>query len=102
MLNTNEGWSPDDQNTPLNSSWGVARLTSKVMAVAWRRARTPSLDSQKWTVLTIGGEQYLIKALFEDHGYHVMISDLSTVWEEDIGAERILRKGKVREVRQRG
>ena len=65
------------------------------MAVAWRRARTPSLESQKWRVLTIGGGQYLIKALFEDQGYHVMISDLSTVWEEDIGAEKILRKGKV-------
>ena len=65
------------------------------MAVAWRRARTPSLESQKWRVLTIGGEQYLIKGLFEDQGYHVMISNLSTVWEEDIGAEKILRKGKV-------
>ena len=65
------------------------------MAVAWRRARTPSLDSQKWKVLTLNGQQYLIKALFDEQGYHVMISDLSTIWEEDPGAEKILRRGRV-------
>ena len=65
------------------------------MAVAWRRASTPSLDSQKWKVLAINEEKYLIKALFDDQGYHVMISDLSTIWEEDPGAEKILMRGKV-------
>ena len=65
------------------------------MAVAWRRARTPSLDSQKWKVLAVNGQRYLIKALFDDQGYHVMISDLSTIWEEDPGAEKILRRGRV-------
>lgn len=65
------------------------------MAVAWRRARTPSLDSQKWKVLAINAQKYLIKALFDDQGYHVMISDLSTIWEEDPGAEKILRRGRV-------
>ena len=72
---------------------GATRNTK--MAVAWRRARTPSLDSQKWKVLAINGQQYLIKALFDDQGYHVMISDLSTVWEEDPGAKKILRRGRV-------
>ena len=72
--------------------WGYTKYK---MAVAWRRARTPSLDSQRWRVLAINGQQYLIKALFDDQGYHVMISDLSTVWEEDSGAEKILRRGRV-------
>ena len=72
--------------------WGY---TNTKMAVAWRRARTPSLDSQKWKVLAINGQKYLIKALFDDQGYHVMISDLSTIWEEDPGAEKILRRGRV-------
>ena len=65
------------------------------MAVSWRRAQTPSLEYQKWRVLDISGKQYLVKALFEDQGYHVMMSDMSAVWEEDIGAEQILRRGKV-------
>ena len=65
------------------------------MAVPWRRARTPSLDSQRWRVLTVNGQQYLIKALFDDQGYHMIISDLSSVWEEDPGAEKIVRRGKV-------
>jgi hypothetical protein len=75
-----------------DKGWGYA--TTK-MAVAWRRARTPSLDSQRWRVLAINGQKYLIKALFDDQGYHVMISDLSTIWEEDPGAEKILRRGRV-------
>ena len=66
------------------------------MAVAWRRGRTPSIEPQRWRVLaTVDGKQYIVKALFEDQGYHVMISNLSTVWEEDIGADKVARRGKV-------
>lgn len=79
----------------LGGTFKCARNNS-IMAVAWRRASTPSLHSQGWRVLAVGGKQYLIKALFEDQGYHVMISDLSVIWEEDIGAEKIIIRGKVK------
>ena len=66
-----------------------------VMAVSWRKVTTPSLDSQMWKAFIVNGQQYLIKTLFDDQGYYVMVSDLSTVWVEDTRAEELLSRGKV-------
>ena len=54
-----------------------------------------SLESQLWRVLQLEGTDYLIKGLFEDAGYHVMLSDRSSVWEEKMNSSEIIQRSKV-------
>ena len=72
------------------------------MAIAWRREPRPRLQTQPWRVITLGtsekdgeGRKYLVKGLFDDAGYHVMLSDSCAVWEESIEASKVLERLKV-------
>ena len=73
------------------------------MAVEWRGESLPSLDTQAWGLLSLAaggtgdcGRDYLVKALFGEDGYHVIVSDTSCVWEEIVDSEKILDRLKVR------
>lgn len=66
------------------------------MALVWRRNQTPKLETKAWEVFKIEENDYLIKELFDDLGYHVMLSDLNNVWEENLDSNKITRRSKVR------
>lgn len=66
------------------------------MALVWRRNQTPKLETQAWKVLTVDGNDYLIKGLFDDLGYHVMLCDMNAIWEENLDSNKITRRSKVR------
>ena len=40
--------------------------------------------------------KYLVKGVFEEDGYHVMLSDTCSLWEESIHTEKIVKRLKVR------
>lgn len=60
------------------------------------------MQTQSWRVLRVdaasngGAGDYLVKGLFENAGYHVMLSDSSAIWEEKMEAQDILQRLKVR------
>lgn len=71
------------------------------MAAPWRRCNRPLLEAQPWTHLKAAdGQDLLVKGLFQEDGYHVMLCDLENVWEESVESEDISGRSKV--VSQRG
>lgn len=72
------------------------------MALAWRRDPKPSLITQPWRYLdvTCGSDgaketNFLTKGVFSESGYHVMLSDSCSLWEEALGARKIQDRAKV-------
>ena len=66
---------------------------------AWRKGNRPSLETEAWKALEVSQGQskrkYLVKGLFSDDGYQVMISDTSSIWQESIHSDTILERLKV-------
>lgn len=67
------------------------------MSLTWRAEQEPQVETQSWRVISIGGQdkEHLVKGLFGAEGYHVMLSDSVTVWEERMEAPEILQRLKV-------
>lgn len=65
------------------------------MAVSWRKYHRPSLETQLWRVLRADGRDWLVKSLFKEDSYEILLSDLSTIWEEGMEARAIARRAKV-------
>ena len=68
---------------------------AEIMAVSWRRYHRPSLESQVWVSVKIGGSEWLVKSLFQEDSYEVMITDCCTAWGERLEERAIARKSKV-------
>lgn len=65
------------------------------MAAPWRRCNRPLLEAQPWTHLKAAdGQDLLVKGLFQENGYHVMLCDLENVWEESVESEDISGRSK--------
>lgn len=74
------------------------------MSMAWREDCRPSVDTETWRVVRVNtssgqGKDYLVKGLFEEDGYHVMLTDTVyvAVWKERMGTDEILQRLKVLE-----
>ena len=65
------------------------------MAVAWRRHHQPAIESQPWRVISEGGRKYVVKSLFKEDSYELLVSDLCTLWRETLERSQILRRTKV-------
>ena len=65
------------------------------MAVAWRRHHQPAIESQPWRVISEGGREYVVKSLFKEDSYELLVSDLCTLWRETLERSQILRRTKV-------
>ena len=66
------------------------------MAAPWRRCNRPLLEAQPWTQFKAAdGRDLLVKGLFQEDGYHVMLCDLEHVWEERVETEDISERSKV-------
>ncbi len=57
-----------------------------------------SLESNLWRVLKLNGRDFILKGHVEGSSYHVMLSDLCTIWEETLASDDILQRSKVRSV----
>ncbi|XP_064397953.1 non-homologous end-joining factor 1-like [Halichondria panicea] len=53
-----------------------------------------SLESNLWRVLKLNGRDFILKGHVEGSSYHVMLSDLCTIWEETLASDDILQRSK--------
>ncbi|NWU94724.1 NHEJ1 factor, partial [Upupa epops] len=53
-----------------------------------------SLLTQPWASVCLGESAFLAKACFRDTGYILLISDLSSVWYENVDAEAVRQRSK--------
>ncbi|NXO04871.1 NHEJ1 factor, partial [Rhinopomastus cyanomelas] len=53
-----------------------------------------SLLTQPWASVCLGESTFLAKACFRDTGYILLISDLSSVWYENVDAEAVEQRSK--------
>ena len=65
------------------------------MAVAWRRHHHPSLETQLWRTLAVEGREWLVKGLFQEDSYEILVSDLCGVWEESMEQRKIGGRSEV-------
>ncbi|KTF81868.1 hypothetical protein cypCar_00040639 [Cyprinus carpio] len=54
------------------------------------------MEADPWVPVNIGGSDLLAKAWFGDTQYRLLLSDLNTVWEEDMTAEDIQSRAQAR------
>ena len=55
--------------------------------------------TKPWNVLTVNEKDtqktYLVKSIFKEDGYHVMLSDTCSVWEETISSTKVNERLRV-------
>ena len=67
------------------------------MAV-WRRESFQqfNLETKPWQTLNTGGYSFLVKGIFTDDSYEILVTDLACIWEESLSEQNILERSKVR------
>lgn len=65
------------------------------MATPWRRLSGPCLKTQPWTTALVDGQQYLLKGVFSEEGYEVLVWDTCTMLTEKVGKDELMKKMKV-------
>jgi hypothetical protein len=56
---------------------------------------TVSLVNQTWRTLCVDGKTYLTKGIFTDDYYSILVTDLGSIWEENINEQQLLERSKV-------
>lgn len=54
------------------------------------------MEADPWVPVNIGGSDLLAKAWFGDTQYRVLLSDLNTVWEEEMTTDDIQSRAQAR------
>lgn len=80
----------------------------RVMAATWRDGIPPSIDTELWQPIYVqlegevgGGETegrgkgWLVKSVVNDDSYHVLVTDLCSVWGERLRREDVSSRNKV-------
>ena len=63
---------------------------------SWRtRFPTDNLETQSWKMLEIEGQSFLVKGLFNENSYEILVTDLASIWEESLHEQDILKRSKV-------
>ena len=65
------------------------------MAAPWRRLSSPCLNTQPWMTALVDGQQYLLKAVFSDEGYELLVWDTCAMLTEKVGRDELMKKMKV-------
>ena len=64
---------------------------------SWRRSWRPDLSVQPWRPLTSDDDStFLIKSLFKDNYYELLMTDLTAAWYERLEGEEITARVEVR------
>lgn len=70
-------------------------MAAKSAELEWRRQWKPDLKSSWWKTQKIGEDTFLIKSLFFDGGYEILISDLTNTWYEYLEDNDLQKRSKV-------
>ena len=68
----------------------------KNMAAPRNVGGRPSLETQPWSVFSIGCKNFLVKGIFDADSYAIMATDLGAVWEETVKEADLVKRWKVR------
>ena len=70
------------------------------MAAHWRRhSLPPCLKTQAWTSALVDGQLHLLKGVFLEDGYGVLVWDMCTMMEEKVERKELTERMKVRRSR---
>lgn len=72
----------------------VSVVTSVIMEVD--AAPGDLLLHRPWVPVNISGSQFLVKTLFRDSSYHILLTDMNCVWEERMDSSAIQRRSQAR------
>ena len=64
--------------------------------IEWKRRWTPDLSVSSWRPLHIDGDTFLVKSIFLQGGYEVLVTDLTSIWHEDLQEQAITARSKAR------
>lgn len=53
------------------------------------------LETQPWKRLCAEGKTFLVKGIFANNSYSILVTDLGTMWEENINEQQLLERSKV-------
>ncbi|XP_064622668.1 non-homologous end-joining factor 1-like [Lineus longissimus] len=70
-------------------------MAAKSAELEWRRQWKPDLKSSSWKTQKIGEDTFLIKSLFFDGGYEILISDLTNTWYEYLEDNDLQKRSKL-------
>ena len=59
----------------------------------------PCLKTQAWTSALVDGQLHLLKGVFLEDGYEVLVWDMCTMMEERVGQGQLTERMKVRRSR---
>lgn len=55
-----------------------------------------ALSALPWVPVSVGGSKFLAKARFGDIQYQLLLSDMNSVWEEEMNINSIEKRAQVR------
>ena len=68
------------------------------MAAGWKKDKdlaSLSLDAQPWKPMNVDGRDYMVKGVFGNKSYSVLVTDFGVIWEESLQESDIIRQSKV-------
>ena len=81
------------------------------MAASWRDGIPPSIEKELWQPIRVqlegeegggcvteggrGEKAWLVKSIVNEDSYHVLVTDLCSVWGERLGREDVTTRSKV-------
>ena len=81
------------------SNW-AGLVHSVEMAAPWRRPSSPPcLKTQAWTSALVDGQLHLLKGVFLEDGYEVLVWDMCTMMEEKVERKELIERMKVQRSR---
>ena len=63
--------------------------------IEWRRNWKPSLETKSWKPLSINNSKCLMKYLFTDSSYEIVITNLTNAWFERTEEGDVIQRAKV-------
>ena len=69
--------------------------TSSSAELEWRRQWKPDLATQVWQQIQIKKQGMLVKFIFRDDCYEILLYDMITMWSEECSKDAFMKKAKV-------
>lgn len=63
--------------------------------IEWRRTWKPNLKTKSWKPLSINNTTYLVKYLFTDTSYEILITNFTHAWYEHVEGAEVIHRTKV-------
>lgn len=66
--------------------------TTMATETEWRRRWKPDLTACPWQSVDVAGEKYLVKMKFSESCYEVLITDLTSLWQESLEGKALKKR----------